>query len=128
MDQQRLKVTDILREFAIERAGAVSSSLLCEEQVHFMKNAKQTKGARRVNKPQRCMGAVVIQTVASKRFHFKEFGADAPVPKRMNSLGELPFHPAQDKASVDLEGIFTTKQKADYFLLWQLTWGGWPQI
>ena len=64
-----------IKDFAHEQAGGMSSSLIVEEQVHYMKNSKQARAARRVRRPQRAMGQSLQATClpagsTSRSFHW----------------------------------------------------------
>ena len=100
-----------------EKAEAISSSLPCEEMIHFMKNSKRQKGTKRLRRPQRCMATVISQSVLQKRFHFDAFPVDHVVPRKYMRLSENTFQakPQDEDATVCLEGIATRKQKAPYY-------------
>ena len=48
---------------AIEKLEATTSSLVSEEQVHFMKNGKRARASKRHRQPQRCMAVAIAQKV-----------------------------------------------------------------
>ena len=67
------KCADKILELAAEKAGASASSLVCEEQIHYMKNCRRAKCAKRLQRPAKCMATAVGQQLLQKRFHYDAF-------------------------------------------------------
>ena len=109
------QVTPDVLGLAAEKARAVSSSLPCEEMIHYMKNCKRAKAGRRLCRPQKCMATVISQKVLHKRFHFEAFHVNRPLPRKMQKLEDGHFRPTPGDDSVDFTGSATRQQKAPYY-------------
>ena len=67
------KCTADILDMAREKASAATSSLICEEQIHYMKNCRRAKCAKRLQRPAKCMATAVGQELLHKRFHYEAF-------------------------------------------------------
>ena len=112
---QQWKVTPEIIDPAEQDCQSLSSSLSCEEQIHYMKNCKRAKASVKTRRPARCMGAVVAQEVMTKRFGFQGFPVDADVPCKCRNLSATAWVPSPTDDSVSLEGAAATQQSASYY-------------
>ena len=107
--------TDDIMQMAHEKAGGLSSSLMVEEFIHYMKNMKRSKTGKRLRRPHRAMATVIGQQLLETRFDFKPVVVQASVGGKRRKVSESGFVVAKDTETLDLSGIATLKQKASYY-------------
>ena len=106
--------TDDTVRLASDRAS-LTTSMVCEEQVHFGKNSTQLKGSKRARRTEKTMAVCVGRKLCSRRFRYEEVEADQALTRKRQRLSKEAFRASVASCSVSLDGIATEESKASYY-------------
>ena len=113
--QSKLEPTADTRELARERIRGIHMSVGCETQFNVMKNNKQMRGKLKVSQLARCMGVVSASRILQTKHKLAVATSKTAVGKDTPFVTDGTFGRGVLKPSIDLKGVASTRQTAEYY-------------